>query len=315
MANYSVGFIFTRCFLQKELIIKDNIIVKPLLPSSSLGELHNLKRLLAQTSFNFPNRKFQETIESLKTSGQSVLILFNNIDQKNCITAIEALEEDVEAIAGSLAVVSRNPVIKLCGYAQDSKESCIKFYLPHDDIVKHAINIHSDLDAASDIANRALTDSKYALLLRLYRSSLREPEVDNQILFQLILLEEASDTSSGDSFAKRLRAFCDQNGLHNELNYLVQDLEIIFPSDKDIIDALVKLRNCCAHNGKIDKATLEQYNGEWLYSLLDDKPKLQKLIAGTIRYLFAVLVGHSHEAKATPISLAAGEEFKLKFND
>lgn len=314
MPGYQVGFIVTRCFIQTRLQLRDGISVVPLLPTMSRGELHNLKSLLNQANFNFTASHLQNAVEHYKDSGQSVVVLYDNVVQPDAKTAIETTEHDLNSVAGSLAVVSRNPVVAVCGFANNETESAFKILIPYDEKTSHATNVHGVLNAVSAIAERATNDDKYALLLRLYRASLRETDVDNQILFQLILLEEASDNCPGSTFAERLRKYCQDNGLNDDLQYLVKDLELTFPPGKDVIDALVKLRNSCAHNGRIDRSTLTQYNGEWLFSLLDDKPKLVKLIAATVRTLFVSLVGHGRTKMATRIDFKPGESFELKFD-
>jgi hypothetical protein len=145
------------------------------------------------------------------------------------------------------------------------------------------------------------TDDKYAGLLRLYRGSLREREIDHQLLFQLILFEEASDEETG-SFAERLRSFAERHGFVADLTAVALESGLTLPEGKDMIDVIVKLRNAAAHNGRIDANSLSQYNGEWAVPLLSDKPGLHRAVGEAIRYMFCALVGHTRNAKATLIT-------------
>lgn len=313
MSTFRVGFIYTRCFIQKELQIREGVVVKPMIPTGSRGELHNVRDMLNQAGFSYTIGDLEKSIHNFKETGQAALIIYESVEASSFKDAVDSMENEAESTAGALGIVSANPTIPVCAFAQGKSESGLKLYLPADSRVKHVTNVHGYLDAVPDITKRALTDSKYALLLRLYRASLRETEIDNQILFQLVLLEEASDQCAGSSFAERLRNFCTENKLEDNLKMLGRDLEFEIPAGRDIIDAVVKLRNSCAHNGKIDRATLAQYDGEWLFPVLDDKPKLHELVRETIRYMFCALVGHSREQMATKIELKPGKPFELKF--
>jgi hypothetical protein len=92
---------------------------------------------------------------------------------------------------------------------------------------------------------------------------LREREIDNQILFQLVLLEEASDLETGH-FAERLRKFAERTGFLPDLAAIAGECGVTLPSGKDVIDLLVKLRNASAHNGNISEASLKEYGGNSL---------------------------------------------------
>lgn len=101
-------------------------------------------------------------------------------------------------------------------------------------------------DAAGALYARARDDSKLELLLRLYRASLLEPDVDHQILFQLILLEEASDQEAGP-FKNRISKLVDKYGLQVDLDAIVAECEITLPLGRTVIELLVDLRNAAAH--------------------------------------------------------------------
>lgn len=165
------------------------------------------------------------------------------------------------------------------------------------------------LEALPAIENRARQDSKFAVLLRLYQASLREREIDHQILFQLILLEEASDQERG-SFAERLRTFAQKHSLEGDLNLVAKECGLSLPMGKDMIDVLIKLRNSATHNGRIDEVSLKEFNGEWVVPLLHNKSALHKAINEAIRYMFCALVGHTRDKMATLIT----GPFEMRFD-
>ena len=160
-----------------------------------------------------------------------------------------------------------------------------------------------------EIEKKAQEDTKFSLLLRLFRSSLREREIDNQILFQLILFEEASDNEEG-TFAERLRSFSDKIGFSSDLTLIAIECNIELPDGKDAIDLLVKLRNSVTHNGNISEESLLEFNGGWVVPLLHDKEKLHKLITEALRYMFCCLVGHTRDKMAMKIT----ESIEISFD-
>ena len=137
--------------------------------------------------------------KKFKSCGQSVLVCFNNVRANTFQLAIESKFTEAEHVVGAVCVVSRNPAVALCAFAQATLDSGVKFFITYDLIIRHATNIPGFLDALPDIHAKAETDPKLALLIRHFRASLRESEIDNQLLFQLILFEEASDNSNGNS--------------------------------------------------------------------------------------------------------------------
>jgi hypothetical protein len=309
MRLYEVCFIFTRCFVQKPIELRPGVKIVPLTPTGSSGDIHDARRLLEQSGFSFSRKTLDATLDNFKSTGQSLAIRFADIQATNYINAIEKMESESETVVGAFAVIAANPAIPLCAFSRSAHDSGLKFYVPPDRIIRHGTNVPGFLDALPDIEKRARSDAKIALLLRLYRASLREREIDNQILFQLILFEEASDNESG-TFAERLRTFSDKNGFSGDLAVIAAECGLTLPQGKDVIDVLVKLRNAAAHNGKIDEASLREYSGEWILPLLDDKIKLHKVISEAIRYMFCCLVGHTRDAKALKIT----GNFEIKFD-
>jgi hypothetical protein len=310
--KFEVGYILTRCFIQKRIEISDGIEVRPLPPTGSKGQLHNIKTLLEYSGYNYSRKNLEDAKTNFSKTGQSSLILFQNLESKNFESAIDENEKFAESIAGALSVLSANSSDFLCAFAKNPRNSGVKYYFDNDRIIRHATNVGGFLDAIPDLANKAISDPKLSLLLKLYRSSLREREIDNQILFQLILLEEASDHHKG-YLADRVRTLCKDIGALDDLNIVAKELDYTLPEEKDMVDVLVKLRNCAAHNGKIDEKTLEEYNGTWLLPLIEDKEKLHKLVGEAIRYIFCCLVGHTRETMSTKINFDGGP-FELRFD-
>ncbi|MFK5949617.1 MAG: hypothetical protein QM500_12700, partial [Methylococcales bacterium] len=248
------------------------------------------------------------TLTNFDDTGHCTLITFPIVEAKDFIGAIENEEKNAENIIGALSVITANPATPLCAFAKSANNSGAKFFIPQDRVIRHGTNIPGLLDAFAELEKKASEDSKFSLLLRLYRSSLREREIDNQILFQLILLEEASDGEAG-TLAERLRNFATNTGFLGDLANIAAECGVILPEGKDVIDLLVKLRNASAHNGNISEATLREYNGSWVLPILANKESLHKLITESIRYMFCCLVGHNRDAMAMKVSGSIEVEF------
>jgi hypothetical protein len=275
------------------------------------GEISTARRLLQEGGLRFTSKDLKNHTANFAQLGHSALLRFPTTQANSYPEAIEQREKEAEVVSGALSVLSANPAIPFCAYAASENNYGVKYYFPPDRVIRHGTNIHGFLDAFPAVVGAAMNDEKLALLLRLYQASLREPDSDHQMLFQLILLEEASDTSDGASFAERLRNFCLEYSLLGDLDFIASDLQFSLPDDKDMVDVLVKLRNCAAHNGRIDRETLRDFNGEWLFPLIDEKGKLPRLVGETIRYMFSCLVGHSRDEWATRIGLGPGESFAI----
>lgn len=321
MANYQVGALLTRCFIQKQIEIRPGVTVTPLTQTGTRGEIHDIRRLLAQVGFPYVRRDLENCLTKYQDTGQTVVVKFSDVEADSFDSAMDIIEKQIELIAGSLAVVSANPALPLCLYAKGESGNGLHFYIPSDRHIRHGIRIqdgpllHSFIDALPDLERVAASDGKLALLLRLYQASLREREPDYQILFQLVLLEEASDNEIGQSFAVRLRSFSKKLKLEGDFDRVATDLGLTFPEGKDIVDLLVKLRNAAAHNGKIDSESLLQYNGAWVIPIIENKSLLQKLISDVIRYMFCCYVGHNREVTATTLRATENQQtFWVKFD-
>lgn len=301
MAIYQVGFIFNRCHLQRRVTLANDAEAVPLGRTGFKGEIHDVRSLLGAAGFDFTRANLDATLSNFEDTGHCTLYRPSPIEAGSFIEAIENSEARAKAAASALSVISANPALPFCAFASTPNDSGVKFFVPSDRKILHATNIAGYLDALPAIEARALTDQKFGVLLRLYQASLREREVDHQILFQLILLEEASDQESG-SFADRLRKFAQRHGFGEDLDIVAKNCGLTLPTDKDMIDVLVKLRNSAAHNGKIDELSLREFKGEWLLPLLADKATLHKAIGEAIRYMFCALVGHTRDRMATLVT-------------
>lgn len=299
--QFRVGHIFTRCFVQKEVRLDDVSRVVPLFPTGFSGEIHDSRDLLSQARFSFTRADLERTKANFGPTGHAVLVELSQIEAADFGAAIESTEDRAQCIAGSISVLSANPAVPLCSFAEASGASGVKYYLPQDRVIRHGTNIGGFLDAVQDQATRAEADPKYELLLRLFRASLRESDPDHRLLFQLILLEEASDGESG-SLADRIRGFADKHGFTGDLDVVASQAGIQLPTGKDTVDLLVKLRNCSAHNGFLSKEGLEEFGGGWAVPFLADKQKLFILLTEALRYMFCALVGHTRETMATKVT-------------
>src|SRR5207249_1466257 len=150
------------------------------------------------------------------------LVYFGNVEAEEFVAAIDLKEREAENVIGSICVASANPAVPLCAFAASAGGCGLKFYAPKDRLIRHGTNVPGFLDAVPDIEKKAQSDTKFALLLRLFRASLTELDIDNQILFQLILLEEASDNEEGP-FADRLRRFSERTGFRGELEIIATE--------------------------------------------------------------------------------------------
>ncbi len=309
MEKYKVGFIYNRCFIQKSIELPSGAIISPLSQTGFAGEIHDARRQLESLRFTFTRKDLENTLKNYANTGHCTLIKFESVEAEDFIHAIESKEIEAENIMGAVSVISANPGTPLCSYAEGGRSPGVKFFIPPDRIIRHGTNIPGFLDALPDIAKKAQEDPKLSLLLKLFRSSLREKELDNQILFQLILFEEASDNENG-SFAKRLRKYSEKIGFSGDLSVVASECGIELPEGKDVIDLLVKLRNSAAHNGNISEESLKEFNGEWVVPILSDKEKLHKLITEALRYMFCCLVGHTRDAMAIRIT----EPIEIKFD-
>ncbi len=182
MANYQVGVFLTRCFIQKKIELRPGVTVIPLSPTGTIGEIHDTRHLLGQVGFPFFRKDLESCLANFRDSGQTVVVLFSDVEANSYGSAIDSVDPQLEAVAGSLAVVSANPALPLCAYAKGAPGNGIKFYIPQDRIIRHGTHIengpplHSFLDALPDLERAATANGKLALLLKLYRASLRERE-------------------------------------------------------------------------------------------------------------------------------------------
>ena len=309
MAIYEIGFIYGRSFIQKRLDGFTNCSATPLRPTGHSGEIHNIRHLLEAVKFPFTRVDLERTLDNFKNTGHCTLLKFSEIEAGDFISAIEGKEAEADNVIGAISVASANPAIPLCAYANGGAGNGVKVYIPNDREIRLATNVPGILDALPEIEKRAQVDTKFALLLRLYRASLREREIDNQILFQLILLEEASDHESG-SLAERLRRFSESAGFLADLSMIAAECGLELPGGKDVIDLVVKLRNASAHNGNISEASLREFGGDWVIPILADKSKLHRLLTEALRYMFCCMVGHTRDRMAIKISAP----FEVRFD-
>ncbi len=309
MAVYEVGFIYGRSFIQKQLDVFSNCSALPLRPTGHSGDIHNVRHILNAIGFPFARADLERTLGNFANTGHCTLLTFSGVESNGFKAAIENKEHEAENVIGAISVVSANPGTPICAYAKGGGDNGIKVYVPNDRQILHGTNVPGFLDALPAIERRCQTDSKFALLLRLFRASLREREVDNKILFQLVLLEEASDIEKGP-LADRLRAFAINTGFLSDLNAIAQDCGVSLPAGKDVVDLLVKLRNASAHNGNISEASLREFGGDWVVPILIDKDKLHKLITDALRSMFCCMVDYNRESMAKDFSVP----FTMRFD-
>jgi hypothetical protein len=258
---------------------------------------------------SFSRTSFDAALAQFAQTGAAVVVRIPSAEAPDWKAAIADAERYRDAAAGALAMVSANPVVPLCAFANaEGRDGGVRLYVPEDRMIRHAANVPGFRDAASSVYAHATLDPKFELLLRLYRASLREPDVDHQILFQLVLLEEASDKETG-VLAERIGRFVERHRLQADLDAIVSECGIALPPGKTVVNLLVALRNAAAHNGRIDENTLI----DWAAPLVRDKRVLHKMIGEMIRCMFCTLVGKGRESMALEVRLGPGSDFVLDF--
>jgi len=316
MARYVVGRIYTRCFVQREMAISPEIAVEPLPATRHKGSIFDGKDLLERAGHPITRKVVEQSLANAAAAGAAVCIRFRNIEAADAPTAMKNTEAHGDVIAGALSVLSVNPAVPLVTFCSrsDGSDGAIHWEFPNDPIISHGTNIPGYLDVVPALVAKALVDPKVALLLSLYRASQREPDADKKMLFQLILLEEASDVETG-TLAARLTSFFVKHGVLGDFDAIAAQAGLELPAGKTLVDALVKLRNSAAHNGEITEQTLRDGSAEWLIPLIANKDGLHRLVGEAIRYTLAVLAGHSRDLKALAIELRPGEQFEVRFDD
>ena len=309
MPTYRCGLILTRCFLQAPLQLSAGVVAAPLSATGSAGFLHDARRLL-DGSARFSKKNLDAALANFAQTGASVVVTLPEFGAEDWIRAVDAAAMHLPAVAGALAVVSANAVVPVCAFAQSQGgDGGVNFFIPNDRQIRHATNVGGFRDAAAALYERARADSKLELLLRLYRASLREPDVDHQILFQLILLEEASDAEGG-TLAERMTKLVEGHNLQGDLEAIINECALTLPAGRTVVNLLVELRNAAAHNGRIDETTLR----DWAVPLVSDKAKLHKAVSEMIRCLLCALVGRGRNQTATLVHLEPGQAFKISFD-
>ena len=118
MNAYRVGFIYTRCFLQKKIVMGDAIEIVPLARTGFAGSIHDGRRLLKLSKYQFPHTELNKALERFKHTGQSVLVSFDGVGVKTFQLAIESRFDEAEHVIGAVCVVSRNPAVTICAFAK-----------------------------------------------------------------------------------------------------------------------------------------------------------------------------------------------------
>ena len=65
MNTYRVGFIYTRCFLQKNIVLGDTIEIVPLMPTGFAGSIHDGRKLLELAKFPFSRADLHKVLEKI----------------------------------------------------------------------------------------------------------------------------------------------------------------------------------------------------------------------------------------------------------
>lgn len=307
--TYTVAFIFTRIFIQARISVNEKTSIFPLNNTGSQGVIDDFKTKLDELGYPLSREDYIRFLDNFKFTGQSAIIEFQDIEAESFQNAIDIKESEARDLMNVLSVISINPPQIGLAYALNSQsQRGVKFYIPDDPTIKHASNIPGYLDALPDLINQIKINNKLKLLLSLFRSALEQQTWVNTALFILILFEEASDNEEG-SLAERLRSHSIKYKYDGDLNLIANELGVSIPRGKDVIDMIVKLRNAAAHNGSITEESLNEYNGEWIIPILNEKERFNRLLVESARYMIITLVGHSREIKGIQVS----GDFNIRF--
>ena len=303
MKKFNIGFIFTRIFIQKKIEIDENKSIIPLTNTGSNGLISDIKTKLNEIGYPLNQNDYISFLQNFSKSGQTILLQIKSQEADNFESAIDNCEQEARNIVNTLSIISLNPPQLILGYAMNNEGgNGVKFFIPNDPIIKHATNIPGYLDAIPDLIEKSKTDSKLALLISLFKTSIEQSNWINKALYLLILFEEASDNEIGGTLAKRLLSHSKNKGYFGDLNILASQLEVDIPDGKSVIDMIVKLRNSATHNGTISPDSLREYNGEWIIPIIEQKEVFSRLLLESARYMIMTLVGHDRDSKAIKIT-------------
>ena len=79
MEIYRVGFVFSRCFVQKEIKLP-SATVKPLSPTGFAGEIHEGKKKLESVRFSFTRKDLENTLRNYASTGHCTLVEFEAVE-------------------------------------------------------------------------------------------------------------------------------------------------------------------------------------------------------------------------------------------
>lgn len=300
--KYNLGFIFTRIFLQKRIVLDGNKSITPIANTGSNGLISDIKTKLNEIGYPLSQNDYINFLKNFSNTGQTVLLEIKSQEADDFGKAIDNCEEEASKIINTISIISLNPPQLILGYGISNQgQNGVKFFIPKDRVIRHATNIPGYFDAIPDLIEKSLTDSKLTLLISLFKTSIEQTNWINKALYLLILFEEASDNESGN-LAQRLLSHSNKNGYFGDLNVIATELGIDIPEGKSVIDMIVKLRNSAAHNGTITPNTLREYNGDWIIPIIEQKNTFIDLLIESARYMLLTLVGHGRDSKSIKIS-------------
>lgn len=307
--SFSVEVLATRCFLQKEIQIAENITAVPVAATGMKGEITYVRNICSTLGIPFTRNMRDGAFKHFAGVGHGVLIRFLGIEAKTPKEAIEVIQKEVELACGVLSVLSACPVVLVCAIVQSNPVPTIRFYPPTDPTMRHGTNVPGFLDAVSFLYRESKDNPKLAILLRLFRSAQYEEQIDYRVLHYLILLEEASDSFDGN-LSERIRSMLEKYDLVNYVNNLPKELNASLPDGKDFVDVLVRLRHAAAHNGDISPETVGK---QYVEPFLVDKERLCNLLREVVRVILASVAGAGPSQIGKRIELKPGESFEICF--
>src|SRR5438876_6557078 len=116
--TFEVGAIFTRCFIQKGFEVRSDVVIYPLPPTSSKGEIRNAQTLLEHAGLSVTREFVDRAIGNFKETGHSVCVKFSSIHAASPEEAMSLVRVEAQSIAGALAFLSANPVVLICMFAK-----------------------------------------------------------------------------------------------------------------------------------------------------------------------------------------------------
>ncbi len=308
MKKFEVVVVLSNCFVQKKIILSDDIYVYPLPPMKFQGEVDYMISIKDIVGFSAPDEFIEKVQSELTESQQACLLCIQNVAAESGDNAPEKVEDLVSTCCDTLSILSRNRVTPIALASRDGdKHSWVRMLPPENPRIWHATNVPSIIDSMPTLVDKARNDKKFAMLCRLFRISQETNRTDFCIFHCLQAFEIAADEYNG-YLDERLRQFFSDIDLTAIAINFPKKVGIELPDGKDFIDVLVQFRNAMAHDGGITKDTVKPF----AIPFIDHMSEIKKDLAETARMSLVALASGGIESLA--IKITGPAEFVIKFD-